>query len=453
MRTFASFGLGIVLAACGGGGDQLPDGSPGADAMPDSDGMGPTTVRVVQERSDPNPGAAIEGARIQVVLPDGTARDYVTDATGAATVQVATGSQLWIARDPLGTPTVVPGGSSAVGQLYYFTSIEPDRSITVGGVVRESGSENGSLTINYTPYGSGTSLYHDGFFYSGGNSCTDGGVETTLGTIVYETYAGCAATARELVITAFDPKDGSPQAWLRVPDVAPVNGTIDATDLSWDPTGVAYTYALSDPPADVTSTTSAMTSAASWHYVSAAGDPAAPYSVQEVVTPTPASILTTVRHQLASPQYVLTPVTTFATTEFTVDGAGLLPFVQGPEFAPATRTISWTEVSAGSVAPALATASFSYYDNTDFTQYRWTIYAPPGAAAIEIPDVPDAVTTHDIHAGDTVYPDLWLIEAEGATYGAMIESIDLYRTDPQYELPPTARAHLSGGFPSKDLHR
>jgi hypothetical protein len=160
----------------------------------------------------------------------------------------------------------------------------------------------------------------------------------------------------------------------------------------------------------------------------------------------PGAVLTELDNVLGSPQFVADPVLALPATQ-TIDGATLLPYISSPVYQPDSRTITWSEVIAGSVAPQLVTASFSYFDNVDSTQFRWTIYAPGDATSLVIPDVPDEVTTHDLRPTDLVYPDTWLLATDGGTFDQLLNDVDLLRDDPAHSgFHPISRVLWSGGY-------
>jgi hypothetical protein len=453
MRNLAYLCL-VVLAACGGGGDNLPDAPPGgpdAPMQPDA-GPGIATITVTQEDFDPTPGEPIAGADVAVFRPGGggTPTLYTTDASGVAMFPVEPGAPVWVARDPAVPPTAFPGGPSFEGRIYYLASVSPGDSIRLGGPPRGNPGTSGTLTINYTEYGGGTyGGYHDAFLAD----CTDFGDTSVAGTLTFNTYPysgqnrGCDGPGRALVLTATSPASGLPLAWLTVPDVATLPATIDATAQTWDAAGTTYTVNLSNHAADVTYAYAYYGSPASWHTFSSNGPVdtgTGTLTVTEATLTTPAIVTTELYHQLGSPQFVVEQTATVPST-VSVDGAALLPFISTPSYDEPTRTIQWTDETAGGVAPQLVTASFNYFDNVDGTQYRWTIYAPGTATELALPDVPDAIVSHDLRAGDLVYPDVWLIDVAGGSYSTVLSSIDLYRNDPR-SAPFPGRALVSGGY-------
>jgi len=446
--------LGLAVTACGGDSKNLPDAPPGTpDAMGAPDAVPNTaTVRVSQEDYDPSPGEPIEGAKVEVVPSAGGAIDYVTDATGTVTFPVEAGTRVWVARDPILLPAVAaphrvrPGGvGPGSGFLYLIESVGPGDQIDLGATPSTAASTDGTLTVRYTPFAGAAGGYHDGWIYAGNTLCMDGGTETAPGTIVFATYAGCAGTQREIVLTATD-VNGQSIAWLRIPNVGPIPGVLDATAATWDTTGTAYV--VNYPGLDTANVYYAYTtfgSPGSWHTVYANGPTTNPITIIDGLLPTPAIAVTELLHNTMSPQFVAAPLPTIPAS-LDVDGANLLPFVSSPAFDPATRTISWTATS-GVVAPKLVTAAFQYYDSVDLTTYAWTIYAPGSTASLVIPDVPDTVTTHDLQPGDFVYPDLWLLDVAGSSYADLLGDLDLYRADPAASgYRPTTRNLLSGGY-------
>lgn len=426
-----------------------PDGPPGS---PDAMVPGTATVRVSQEDFDPEPGLPIEGARIAVIPPGGGAPElHMTDATGVATFELRPGSDLWVGRDPVGVPAAVPGLPSYDGRLYYLEKIDPGADITLGAPAHGGvAGTSGTLTINYTPYMVGSPGAYDSLLAD----CTDYGDNTVPGTINFAVYdyattgGGCGGgAARELVIAANDLTTGAPAAWLTVPGVATVPGTIDATAGTWDDVGTTYTIDHSNDPAEVTYAYSYFRSAGSWHGFSTAGSIATTgsYSITDATLPLPMVIATELYNAAGLPQWVVDPVTT-AETSHAVDGATLLPYIASPGFDPATRTIRWSTATPGSAVPHVVTAAFSYYDSVSATQFRWTIYAPGDVAELVIPDVPDAVTDHDLQPTDIVYPDVWLIDVAGSDYADLLTDLDLHRNNPASGYRLGSRVLASGGY-------
>jgi hypothetical protein len=156
-------------------------------------------------------------------------------------------------------------------------------------------------------------------------------------------------------------------------------------------------------------------------------------------------IATELYNSAGLPQWVIDPVTT-AETSHAVDGATVLPYIASPGFDPASRTIRWSTATPGSAAPHVVTASFNYYDSVSSTQYRWTIYAPGDATELVLPDVPDAVTAHDLQPTDIIYPDVWLIDVAGSDYADLLTDLDLYRNNPTSGYRLGSRVLASGGY-------
>lgn len=442
----------VAVAACGGDSNTLPDGPPGgpdATRTPDAPPVTTATVVVSQENFEADPGAPIEDAGVAVIAPGGGAPVmFTTNATGTATFPVEPGSAVWVQVPVLGsTPGLVPGVGSGSGQLYLITSVSPGDTIALGAPRRSTGSAAGTLTLRYTPLtGSEYGFFHDALMEQ--TSCYDYGVETVPGTIDFTTYDGCAAPSRELVITAYDLVTGAPAAWLTVPGVAPVPGTIDASTATWDTTGTMYTVNHTGHDAAVYSANTYVFSGDSWHSIYQNGPIDAgtgTHSQRGPTLPTPALAVTQLHANTAMSQYVAEPLATIPAS-YDIDGSALLPFIDVADYDPATRTITWATPIAGTVAPQIVTSTFSYFDDVDSTQYRWTIYAPGDTTELVLPDVPDVLTTHDLQPLDRTYPDIWLINVEGSSYSTLLNGLDLYRDDPAFDLPATAKSLLSGGY-------
>lgn len=454
MRDLAKLCL-LLLAACGGGNNKLPDAPPGTPdgppGQPDAMVVGTVTVHVSQEDFDPLPGAPIEGARIAVIAPGGAMTMYSTDITGVATFEAMTGSAMWVGRDPESPPAAVPGLPSYDGRLYYLASIAPGDDIALGAVPGGPAGTDGTLTINYTPQVAAGPGYYDNLLAN----CTDYGDNSVPGMLTFNVYSyassgrGCGGgAARELVMTTTDLVTGAPNGWLTVPNVTTEPGTIDATGLGWDDTGTTYTVTHSNQPADVTYAYSYFRSGGSWHGSNTQGSISGgtgTYSITDATLPLPMVVATELYNQLGLPQWVVDPVIN-AESSHAIDGATVLPYIASPAFDPATRTISWSTATPGPTAPQIVTASFSYYDSASSTQFRWTIYAPGDATELVIPDVPDAVAGHDLQPGEFVYPDLWLINVEGSDYDDLLTDLDLYRNDPTSGYRLGSRVLASGGY-------
>jgi hypothetical protein len=454
LRASLAVAVAVALAsgACGGGNDPLSDAPPGddggdaADASPPDAAPTTVTLHVSYEDFDPFAGEPVDGARIRVIAPDDGTADYTTDASGSATFPVTAGSRIWVVREGLPVPSLVPGGGPP-GYIYLLEDIGPGATIRLGAAERTADSVAGQTTVSFTPWdGTYADSVHDGYLVSpDGFSCTDAGIELEPGSILFSVYDGCSTATREMVVTNLDAL-GNPIAWLRVPGFGPITTPVDGTAAVWDDTGTTYEVTSTGLPSNVVEVSADFRSALSWHRTYVSGSPRKPFSIVDAALPTPASATYALSHDAALPQWLVEPLAALASS-YTIDGDRALPFVDTIDYNPSNRTVSWTEVDAGTALPALVTTSFNYYDDVDFSQYRWVIYAPGGWTELPIPDVPDDLTTHDLQAGDPVYPDVWLVDVEGASYGSILGSVDLYRTALDSGFQPAARAAVSGGFP------
>jgi hypothetical protein len=453
LRASLAVAVAFASGACGGGNDPLSDAPPGDDAGDDVDAAPPdaapttVTVHVSYEDFDPLAGEPVDGARIRVIAPDDGSADYTTDGSGSATFPVTAGSRIWVVREGVPVPAVVPGGGPA-GYIYLIEDIGPGATIRLGAAERPTAdSVEGETTVSFTPWdGTYADSVHDGYLSApGGFGCTDGGIELEPGAILYSVYDGCSTETREMVVTNLDALD-NPIAWLRIPGFGAITTPVDGTAAVWDEVGTTYEVTTTGLPANVLGVSADFRSTLSWHRTYVSGSPRKAFSIVDAALPTPASATYLLSHDGALPQWLVEPLPALAAS-YNIDGARALPFVDTISYNPSNRTVSWTEVDAGTALPSLVTASFSYYDDVDFSQYRWVIYAPGGWTELPLPDVPDDLTTHDLQAGDPVFPDVWLVDVEGASYGSILGGIDLYRTALDGNYHPAARAAVSGGFP------
>jgi hypothetical protein len=439
----------IVLAACGDPDPALPDAPPTPTADAAVDGAPPTTitVRVLQEDNEVTPGEPLANAEIAVVPPTGPTVVWTTDTTGTAVVGFEAGSTLWIAHLGMFPPTGAPQG-----HLFLVHDVSPGDTVVVGANPRAAPtSTDGTLSILFNRLPDPNLTYDWDHLWS---SCVDYGLETTPGQIDITTYSGCEAPARDLVITAFD-INLTPVAWLRVPGVAPIAGTVDGTGAAWESAGNLYSVGLTNAPTDATFLRTFYLSPSTWHLVETTIDlTLGPTGVTtNIDLAGPATLVTRLYTQLSYPtQVIADPVATIP-RPYTLDAADLLPFPTNDGFDPSTRTIHWTpSTPAASLTPHLVTASFNYYDDVSQSQYRWTIYGSGARTSLPVPDVPDEMIAHDLAPGVLVYPDLWTVHATGSTYADLLTDIDLARValtdgDPSdLRYRPTTRVLAAGGY-------
>jgi hypothetical protein len=448
-RIYAAFAFALALAACDKDNPDLPDGppTPMADAAIDG-ALPPTiTVRVLQEDNETTPGEPLANAEVAVVPPTGPTVVWTTDTSGTAVVGFEPGSTLWIAHLGMFPPT---GGPT--GHLYLFHDVAPGDTVVVGAAARPAAaSTDGILSVSYNRLADPNLTYDWDHFWS---PCIDYGTEVAPGQIDFLTMAGCDAPSRDLVITAFD-VNFTAVAWLRVPGVAAIAGTVDGTAAAWQTVGRSYDVGITGAPADAVFARTVFASPSSWHQVETTIEltTGTTGTSTNVDLPGAALLVTKLDTQISYPTQVIAEPVPAIPTPYMIDGGELLAFPTNDGWDAATRTMRWTpSTPATSLAPQLVTASFNYYDDVSNSQYRWTIYASGSRSELVVPDVPDEMIAHDVAAGVLVYPDLWTVHVAGATYADLLTDVDLARialtdgdaSDLRYR--PTTRVLAAGGY-------
>jgi hypothetical protein len=252
---------------------------------------------------------------------------------------------------------------------------------------------------------------------------------------------GCDLSPRTGYMAAVDEATGEPLAFLIVPDIVLMPGTITATGSWQPPTMHVATLSGLGPVGEAY---------VNWNHIATHGTTQA---YGEVVNG--AAQLSVLGPPMSSPrvvsvlqgigihtQYVLED----GGPSYALDGSNLLPFVNGGGFDYPTRTATWT-TTTGDARPDLTRAT-AYLGDADYV-YTWAMYMPGQPNVLVVPEtLPVELGLSELAVDNLNFNTVFLIESDDADYYGLLSDLDLYDSEtlPFANYRPDARVLISGGY-------
>jgi hypothetical protein len=227
----------LMLPACGGGTEKLPDAGQLPDGAQTVDGVpvGPVTVTTHVLCCDADAGATLGKVPVVAINPDGRVAGMGdTDANGDITFDaVEAGASITAIY-------AADGGEGGGAQLQTVAAVEPGDHLHFGeGYFRanQTAGVDGTLTINFP-------AVTNGYYYNVVGPCGGAGVYAPETTSTLYAYSYCAPATADLVFLAYDSNFYLLQSAV-LPDASMTTGTLSLP--AWTPAATVTTQMTGIP--------------------------------------------------------------------------------------------------------------------------------------------------------------------------------------------------------------